>query len=108
MVPFKSGESPKHSRRQEYCQQKIGRTPETATVHKAVGEEYLDAVVERYACREDEKQHRLPFREHHLAFYFLAGDIESQQQHEHRQRKMIGHTDRNHHVGKAEKQQRKQ
>ena len=82
--------------------------PEPSAVGEGVCHEHLDAVVERDACREQEEEQGLPFGEPYFALHFLAGHIEGQQQHEHRKGEMVGHTDRDHHVGKAEEHRRKQ
>ena len=108
VVPFQPGKSPKQGRRQDNRQQEVGRMPEPSAVGQGICHEHLDAVVERDACREQEEEQGLPFGEPDFALHFLAGHIEGQQQHEHRKGEMVGHTDRNHHVGKAEEHRRKQ
>ena len=59
-------------------------------IGKQIGYKYLDSVVQRYACRDDEKQDGLPFGQRFVLLHLLSTEHRSQNKHEHRHHEMVG------------------
>ena len=105
---FPSGKAPDGQGWQDDRQQQVFGTEEPLAVHEQGIEEYLDAVVERYAGREEEQQHRLHDAERAPFLYALAREVERADQYHHRWAEMIGHREAHHHVAEREQQSREQ
>ena len=82
--------------------------PEFSAVDPRIGHENLNAVVERDARRDDEKQDGLPLGERLSLLHFAPRHPQREQQHEHRKAEMVGHTHRNHDIGHAHEKSRQQ
>lgn len=86
----------------DFCGHTIfeAESPKSPTIHKKSGQKHFDAIVERHACRENEKSNGLPAGEQLAAFHIPTRYVEREHEYKHRHDEMVGDTYGKHHEGK--------
>ena len=81
------------------------RTEETLAVDEESREKYLQTIVERGACGQQEVEHALPYLEVMVILHPSARNIERKDEQQHGNHEVVGHDGTDHHVAEGEEEE---